>query len=65
MAATCADGLWACPAPLIPAASCPIDSWPTGRLAGCGPWVSNYDCVGQAVCSDGFWMCPSDGGSLD
>lgn len=58
IAATCANGTYSCPAPLIPAASCSKDSWPSGSLAGCGPWPQSYDCACKSVCDQGFWTCP-------
>ena len=57
MAASCVDGHLACAPPRIPAASCPMGSWPTGSHAGCGPWVDGYNCQCTAVCTDGLWDC--------
>ena len=59
-AARCVDGFYACPKPLIVAASCPGDAWPDGSYAGCGPWVENYDCTCPAVCEDRLWTCYVD-----
>jgi hypothetical protein len=61
VAASCTDGVYRCPSPHVPAASCPSDSWPSGRFAGCGPWVANYDCATAAVCASGVWTCPASG----
>jgi hypothetical protein len=59
IAATCANGTYSCPAPLIPAASCDKGSWPSGALAGCGPWPQGYDCTCKSICDQGFWSCPA------
>lgn len=59
VAATCANGAYSCPAPLVPAASCSKDSWPSGALAGCGPWPQGYDCTCKSICDQGFWTCPA------
>src|SRR5262249_19519978 len=56
-AATCADGVYTCPAPLTPAITCGPSAWPTGPFAGCGPWVEGYDCTSPAVCESGLWTC--------
>jgi hypothetical protein len=57
-AASCTDGVYSCPAPLIPAIDCGAGSWPTGGPAGCGPWVEGYDCTSSSVCNRGLWTCP-------
>jgi hypothetical protein len=61
MSAACTDGTWRCPAPLVPAATCAPNSWPSGPFAGCGPWVNGYDCTCPARCVDGAWTCPGCG----
>jgi len=58
-AAQCVDGFYSCPAPLVPAASCAANAWPSGPYAGCGPWVSGYNCSFRAVCDQHLWTCPN------
>lgn len=59
IAATCANGIYSCPSPLIPAAFCGAGSWPSGAFAGCGPWPQGYDCTCRSVCDQGYWTCPA------
>jgi hypothetical protein len=60
IAATCTNGYYECPAPLFVAAACPSGSWPAGAFAGCGPWVTGYDCGNcTAACAARIWTCPA------
>ena len=55
-AATCANGVYTCSAPTVPAASCPQSGW--SATLPCGPWVSGYDCGAQCgACVQGLWTC--------